>query len=212
MRKVITFSDLLTSQYDDLTTSEKTHFLNRLSVSGNRMNHLIDGLLVFANVVKSNDILEKTCLTELTEEILEDCKLWLKENNAKVQVKDLPKLLIYKNQIRQIIYHLIINAVTYKKEDQPCHITISSHNNTLVGHEECVICIADDGIGIAPEYQAQIFKPFKRLHASDKIEGTGLGLAICQRAIEKHGGKIWVESQAGHGATFKFSFPLKNNL
>ena len=210
VRKIITFSELLDSQYDDLSNDEKNHFLKRLSLSGKRINRLIDGLLVFAGVVKNTDSLEKICLTEMTEEILDDLKIWLKEHNTTVQVETLPKLLVYKNDVRQILYHLILNAVTYKKENQECKIKIYAENNIDKDNQSCVICLSDNGIGIAPEHQPQIFKPFKRLHSADQIEGNGLGLSICDRAIKKHGGKIWVESKANEGAIFKFIFPIKN--
>ncbi len=206
VRKIITFTEMLENQYEDLEQDEKQYLLQRLSLSGTRINHLIDNLLLYANSIKNYDKMEKCCLTTIVEEILDDLKFWLQENNVSVQVGPLPQLLAYKNQIRCIFYHLINNAVIYKNMDIQTKIKVFETSNKT----ESIICISDNGIGIDPNYMKKIFDPFKRLHSADQIEGTGLGLAICQRAIEKHGGTIWVEPNGDKGSIFKFSFPLKS--
>jgi chemotaxis family two-component system sensor kinase Cph1 len=101
----------------------------------------------------------------------------------------------------QLFQNLIGNGIKYRGETQPrIHITAQRRGS------EWEIAVADNGIGIAPEYHQKIFGVFKRLHGKS-IPGTGIGLAICQRVVERHGGRIWVESQQNAGATFRFTLP-----
>jgi len=207
VRKIVTFSELLNLQDDDLTPEEHNHFIERLSINGARLNTLIDDLLVYAQVVKNAETLEHICLTELLNEVMDDLKIWLIENNVTIHVDAMPKILGYKIQIRQIFMHLISNAVKFEHTDRKPVIKIS-HS---IQKNQSIIKVQDNGIGIESGYNAQIFKPFKRLHTADQIEGTGLGLTICERAIEKHGGSIWVTSEDNQGSCFEFSFPIHEN-
>ncbi len=103
-------------------------------------------------------------------------------------------------QLIQVFQNLISNAIKYRKPDIQPAIHVSAAKKA----GEWVICVRDNGIGIAPEYQERIFTPMKRLHGPE-IPGFGIGLATCRKVIEHHGGRIWVESQAGVGSNFCFS-------
>ena len=115
----------------------------------------------------------------------------------------LPAVSIHRVHLQQIFQNLIGNAVKYRSEEAPV-IQIAAEKR----EREWLFSVRDNGIGIAVEYQAQIFGLFKRLHSGDGYEGTGIGLAICKRAVERYGGRIWVESELGKGSTFYFTLPL----
>jgi light-regulated signal transduction histidine kinase (bacteriophytochrome) len=103
----------------------------------------------------------------------------------------------------QVFQNLIANAIKFRGENHP-EVRIGA---TRLGNE-WVFSVSDNGIGINPEYWDKIFEIFKRLHTRDEYPGTGIGLAICRRIVERHGGRIWVESEEGKGSTFFFSLPI----
>lgn len=113
----------------------------------------------------------------------------------------MPKLIANPGHLIQIFQNLIGNGLKYRGEDPP-RIAVSATK----GDEEWIFSVTDNGIGIAPDYHEKIFIPFKRLHGQ-QYPGSGVGLAICRRIVERHGGRIWVESEPGRGATFYFSVP-----
>jgi light-regulated signal transduction histidine kinase (bacteriophytochrome) len=104
--------------------------------------------------------------------------------------------------LEQLFQNLIANGIKYRSKDAP-HIRISAK----LDDSNWVFSVQDNGIGIDPQYQDQIFGVFKRLHRNDEYEGTGIGLAICKRIVERYGGRLWVESKPGEGATFRFAIP-----
>jgi signal transduction histidine kinase len=108
-----------------------------------------------------------------------------------------------RNEFVQLFEHLIGNALKYVHPDVQPRISVSAGRQA----DGLVISVADNGIGIAPEYQSKIFNVFQRLHARASYPGTGIGLAICRKVVEVHGGHIWVESQPGEGSTFRFTLP-----
>ena len=117
---------------------------------------------------------------------------------------ELPSVFIKDVHLEQLLQNLIANAIKYKKDTEPPQVHVYSLNRNSGWH----FAVRDNGIGIEPEYQNQIFGVFKRLHAKGKkYPGTGIGLAICQKIVDRYGGRIWVESEPGNGATFYFTIP-----
>ena len=106
-------------------------------------------------------------------------------------------------QIGRTFQNLIGNAIKFCDSNSP-----QVHLSAQKDDGEWIFSVKDNGIGIAPEYSEQIFKIFKRLHTRDEYKGTGIGLAVCKKIVERHNGRIWVESEPGKGSTFYFSIPI----
>ncbi|MGA6981303.1 MAG: ATP-binding protein, partial [Candidatus Sulfotelmatobacter sp.] len=116
----------------------------------------------------------------------------------------LPTLWGDRTQLAQIFQNLIGNAIKFRKQEEPLVISVSAEKNDL----EWRFKVTDNGIGIAPEHLENVFVVFQRLHARTEYPGNGIGLAICKKIVERSGGKIWVESEVGHGSSFIFTLPL----
>ena len=130
-----------------------------------------------------------------------------------VETDPLPTLRCDKSQIAQVFQNLISNAIKYRSANSPrIHISAQQISAQQIAAPQdetgCLISVRDNGMGIAPAYHDKVFGVFRRLHGAD-YAGTGIGLAICKKIIEKHGGRIWVESGAEEGSVFKFSIPSK---
>jgi len=126
----------------------------------------------------------------------------IQNTGAKVDCDSLPEVVCDRERLTDLFEILIANALTYKS-DEPAHVEIRARPES----GEWTISVRDNGIGIAPKYQADLFRPFYRLHGSE-IPGVGLGLATCRKIVEAHQGRIWLESEPGMGATFLFTLPV----
>jgi light-regulated signal transduction histidine kinase (bacteriophytochrome) len=115
----------------------------------------------------------------------------------------LPTVKADPTQLVQLFQNLIGNALKFRKKEEPPRVHVSARREG----EEWVVSVRDNGIGIKPEYHEKIFVIFQRLHTRQKHPGTGIGLALCKRIVERHGGRVWVESEEGKGATFSFTIP-----
>jgi len=158
---------------------------------------------------------------------LVDCDLILQRAIANLQIaiadskaivthEPLPEVMADTTQITQVFQNLIGNAIKFCQNQQPqIHIGVAKANansdeeslNSIPLADEWLFSIRDNGIGLESQYAERIFIIFQRLHGRDKYPGTGIGLAICKKIIERHGGRIWVESKPGQGSTFYFTIP-----
>jgi light-regulated signal transduction histidine kinase (bacteriophytochrome) len=129
-------------------------------------------------------------------------ELSINESNAGITRELLPTVLCDEIQVGQVFQNLIGNAIKYRRPNVTPEIHIGAERRD----REWTFSFRDNGIGIDPQYHERIFGIFKRLHGRE-LPGTGMGLAICKRIVERHGGRIWVESNAGEGATFRFTLP-----
>jgi light-regulated signal transduction histidine kinase (bacteriophytochrome) len=155
------------------------------------MQALISDLLTYSRVGQGELTVESTHLEMIMERIIKDLSLTIKENDALVTVNSLPTVLANPQQIAQLFQNLIANAIKYRGESAP-RILIQSE----LKDNEWLISVRDNGIGIKPEYFERIFAIFQRLHGRNKYSGTGIGLAICKKIVERHGGRIWLESES----------------
>src|SRR5262249_21005042 len=128
----------------------------------------------------------------------------LQESGAQVTCDELPRVAADANQLCEVFQNLIENAIKYRGE-RPPRVHLSARRRGM----EWVFCVRDNGIGIGREHHERIFGMFQRLHVQEVIPGTGIGLTLCKRIIERHGGKIWVESTPGEGSLFSFTLPAE---
>ena len=203
LRNVASFVQLLDRRANKRLDSEEREFID-LAIQGVKgMERTIDDLLKVSRIDQDNEDKEVLNFREVIEEIKQANQLLFEEQNAEVIIETpLPDLLFSKVNAYQLLQNLIVNAITYRAEDDPViRIACEEHDNGWV------FSVKDNGMGIAPEFQKQIFEIFNRLHHSKDIPGTGIGLAICKKIVERNGGTMSVYSEAGHGATFFFSIP-----
>ena len=167
-----------------------------------RMRSLLSDLLTYSEIGAGLDEPPQMLdLNHVIETVNQNLKAAIDETGAIIESERLPLLAAHENQIVPLFQNLIGNAIKYRSGEPP---RIRIFVREVEGRRE--FAVADNGMGIAPEYHEKIFGVFKRLHGK-KIPGTGIGLAICQRVVERYGGRIWVQSEAGQGATFYFTLP-----
>jgi light-regulated signal transduction histidine kinase (bacteriophytochrome) len=168
------------------------------------MQTLVQDLLTFSRVGRQGTDCRNTDCNVVLETALQNLRAAISESGAKILCDRLPVVVADGAQLEQVFQNLIGNAIKFRGSDPPAiRITANKKNG------EWVFSVADNGIGIDPEHGEIIFAIFKRLHTRAEYPGSGIGLAICKKIIERQGGKIWVESRRGQGATFKFTLPAK---
>jgi light-regulated signal transduction histidine kinase (bacteriophytochrome) len=167
------------------------------------MNKLLDALLKYATVGKSDEVLEKIDLNEIAEIAKVNLKVRIEESNATVHIEQLPSVKVYVSQMTQLLQNLIGNALKFRRPDAKPVIRVVCRDKG----DKYIIQIIDNGIGIPEDSRTRVFDIFQRLHNRSEYEGTGIGLAICQKIVQRHGGEIGVESVEGKGSIFYFSIP-----
>ncbi len=202
LRTVASYAQLLARRYRGKLDSDADDFINYMVGGVTRMHTLLNDMLAYSRVTESKDRpLAPANLNAVLQSALMNLQLTISENHAEVTHEELPTVIGDEIQLTQVFQNLIGNAIKYKS-DEPPKISITAK----IVDEECTIRVADNGIGIDPQYTERIFGIFKRLHGRE-LPGTGMGLAICKRIIERHNGRIWVESEAGQGSKFCFTVP-----
>jgi PAS domain S-box-containing protein len=202
LRMVTLYSQLLERRYKDSLDSDADDFIEYIIDNAKRMKQLIDDLLEYSRVTSQAKEFENVDLEKILDIVLTNLSVFITENNAKVIYEPLPTVYADKNQMLQVFQNLITNAIKFRGDKSP-EINISAQR----GQTEWIFSVSDNGIGIKPEHQKQIFDVFKRLHTRDEYPGTGIGLSIVQKIITHHDGRIWVESEPGKGSTFYFTIP-----
>lgn len=203
LRTVVTFTQLLADRYGNKLDEEANEFMN-YAITATRMQQLIADLLIYSRSVHHEDVpLRQVALNSSVELATHNLQLAIQESGAVIDAGWLPTVVADHVQMTQLFQNLLANAIKYRTGDPP-KIQISAEQ---VG-DEWVVSVCDNGIGIPTEYKEYVFGVFKRLHGNAQ-SGTGVGLAICKSIVERHGGRIWVESEPGSGSTFKFSIPVK---
>lgn len=202
LRMVSSFTQLLERRYKNNLDADADEFIGFIVAGAKRMKDLIDDLLTFSRLNTEAREFETFFMELALDDVLINLKPSINENNVQISHNALPKIYGDRSQVTQLLQNLITNAIKFHG-DEPPKIHISSEESK----NEWIICVRDNGIGIDPDHQEQIFSIFKRLHSIEEYEGTGIGLAICKRIVNRHGGSIWVESEEGKGSNFYFSIP-----
>ena len=200
LRKLTAFSDVLREDMERNDREEVLQDLDTITTSAKRMRQLVQDLLALSRSGRQDMNWDDVPLNECVDRALDTLELRIEETGAEIVCDPLPTVKGDFVLLSQLFQNLIGNALKFCKNKTP-KVTISAklENDIWVFH------LMDNGIGIKPEYAEQIFSPFKRLHGRGDYEGTGIGLAICRKIVERHGGRIWVESELGKGATFEFT-------
>ena len=206
LRTISNFTGLLEKRYAGQLDAAADQILTYIQQGASRMSTLIHGLLIYEQSgQEGGDGWGGVDLSEPLAWTLKDLEQSIEESGATVTYDPLPVVRGNAVLLSQLFQNLIHNGLKYRKADEPAHIHVAARKNTGDAVE---ISIADNGIGIPSKYHRLIFAPFHRLHGGES-PGFGIGLATCQRIVERHGGRIWVESAGeGAGASFCFSLPL----
>lgn len=205
LRMVSSFTQLLASRYKDKLDEDADDYIGFIVDGSKRMKLLIDDLLAFSRLNTRAKEFECFNGEKLLDEVILNLKKSIDDNRAVITHDPLPDMKGDSSQIKQLLQNLLSNAIKFRTDDPPeIHISVQELE------EDYKIGIHDNGIGIDSEYQKKIFDIFRRLHTREEYPGTGIGLSICKRIVERHGGKIWVESEKGKGSAFYFTIPKSN--
>ncbi len=206
LRGISSFASFLEEDYKDKLDDEGKDHLKEIREGANRMNSLIEDLLALSRISRIQNPYEDTDINAIIEEVKKRIEFDIKEHNVTFVMEDkMPIIRCDRIKMTEVFLNLINNGIKFSskndKDDPKIEI---GYRDEGVFHR---FHIKDNGIGIAPEHQDQVFGIFKRLHTTKEFEGTGAGLSIVKRVIDEHGGKIWIESDIGKGADFCFTIP-----
>jgi PAS domain S-box-containing protein len=204
LRMVASYTQLLARRYRDVLDSDAEEFIGFAVDGVRRMQALIDDLLAYSRVGTRGGEFQPTDVGRVLERVLVGLGTAIEEAEAEVSYGPMPVLSADATQLTQLFQNLIANAVKFRGDENP-RVRIDA---VLAGNE-WQFSVKDNGIGIAPEFRERIFVIFQRLHNREEYPGTGIGLAICKKIVERHGGRIWVESEPGIGSTFWFTLPAE---
>ena len=200
LRMVASYTGLLKRRYRGKLDADADEFIDYTMDGVNRMRALISDLLTYSRAGREDKPSHPTDSRAAVESALANLQAAVAERNALVVLGELPNVMANPVQLSQVFQNLIGNGLKFSRQDRP-EITVGAERHGA----EWTFSVQDNGIGIDPEYRERIFLIFQRLHKRDEYPGTGIGLAICKKIIERHGGRIWVESEAGKGANFRFT-------
>jgi two-component system, LuxR family, sensor kinase FixL len=207
LRKIETFSDLLSKRLGDSLEARDKDYLNRMHNAVVRMRKMIADLLVLARITSQGQPPVQVDLNQTARAVLSDLEILLVKAEAKVEVGELPEIEADPSQMHRLLQNLIENAVKFHRKNVKPVVRIGC-NNLSPGLIE--LFIQDNGIGFKINDFKLALQPFKRLHSKVEYEGSGMGLAICQRIVERHGGAITATSEIGQGSTFTVTLPIRS--
>ena len=204
LRHIDGFSKILLEDFGRKLDPEATHCLNRIQQSINNMGLLVDGLLNLSRLTRKGLVAQRVSLGELVNAARNELQLDLAGRSITWRVGALPFVQGDPNLLKQVFVNLLANAIKFTRQRESAVIEVSQ----LEGRDETTILIRDNGVGFNMKYADKLFGVFQRLHTSEQFEGTGIGLATVQRIIQKHGGRVWAESEPERGASFYFSIGI----
>jgi len=204
LRMITSYTKLLERRYKDKLDENANDFIAYAVDGATRMQGLINSLLAFSRVSTRGKEFGPTDCCLVLNQAIANLKMFIEENSASIKYDPLPTVMGDGSQLVLLFQNLIGNAIKFRGENTP-QVHISAQRN----EEEWVFCVSDNGIGIDPEYFNRIFVIFQRLHGKDTYPGFGIGLSISKKIVERHHGRIWVESEGGKGTRFYFTIPIK---
>ncbi len=197
---VSSYTQLLARRYKDKLDADADEFIGYAVDGANRMQILINDLLAYSRVGTRGKPLRPTDTGAVFEAARANLRMAIEESGAEVTSDALPTVMGDETQLVQLLQNLIGNAIKFRsKEPLRVHVGVERRDG------EWLFSVSDNGIGIEEQYLQRIFVLFQRLHGRTEYSGTGIGLAVCRKIVERHGGKIWAESEPGKGSTFYFT-------
>ncbi|MSP38947.1 MAG: GHKL domain-containing protein [Deltaproteobacteria bacterium] len=202
LRMITSYTTLLAKRYKGKLDADADEFIGFAVDGAKRMQGLIQDLLTYSRVgSKGNEFVPTDCESVLST-TLKSLAVAIAESGAEIHHDPLPTVRGDVGQLGQLFQNLIGNAIKYRNGNAPeVHLSCHKQGN------EWRFSVKDNGIGIDPQFAEKVFVIFQRLHTREEYEGTGIGLAVCKKIVERHGGKIWLESEPGKGSTFYFTLP-----
>ncbi len=209
LRMITGYLQLLERRYQDKLDAEASEFIGYAVEGAVRMKRLIEDLLALSRAGTQAVNFRPVEAQKLFDTACANLAVSIRESGAQVTAGPLPMIVGDPVLLVQVFQNLIANAIKFRRTDQPAQIQLTSENTK----EGTVFSVKDNGIGIEARHRERIFGIFERLHSTDQYDGSGVGLAISRRILERHGGRIWVESNpesnTNHGSTFLFSIPAQ---
>ncbi len=205
LRMVASYTQLLARRYKGKLDADADEFIGYAVDGAGRMQRLINDLLAYSRVTSHGQTFERTDCQALVRDVLMNLRVAIEESRAVVTYDRLPAVRADGGQLGQVFQNLVGNAIKFRGREPP-----RVHISAVRREAEWLFAVRDNGIGIDPQYAERIFIIFQRLHNRAEYPGTGIGLAICKKIVERHGGRIWVESETGKGATFYFTLPAES--
>lgn len=216
LRKLLTFSERLTTKYSHVLQQEGQLYVSRMAAAANNMRLLIDNLLDFSRISRTGDPFESVALDQVLRKALADMEVSIEDTKAVVTADPLPVIEAQAEQMKQLFLNIISNAIKFRKASDAPAIHIRSSvlpvkdlvaQGLDMNQKYFCITIADNGIGFEQEYAEKIFQIFQRLHGKAEYAGSGIGLAICKKIVDYHRGLIFAKGEPGHGATISIILP-----
>ena len=202
LRMISSYTQLTLRRYGNLLDGDAKDFMGFVVDGAARMKQLIEDLLAYSRVGTRGKEFQRTDCEAAVKRALVNLRAAIGESGATVTNDPLPTLDADESQLVQLFQNLIGNAIKFRGSHAPAiHVSAEEDGDTWI------LGVRDNGIGIEAQYFERIFMVFQRLHGKGEYPGTGIGLAICKKVVDRHGGRIWVESQHGHGSTFCFALP-----
>ena len=202
LRMISSYLQLLSTRYEGKLDKDADTYIGFAVDGSNRLQKMITDLLEFSRVGTRGRPFAPVDSGTVLDRALMNLKMAIEESGAEVTVEKLPQVLADETQLMLLFQNLVGNSIKFRGTDPP-RVRISARRDG----EKWVFSVKDNGIGIDPKQHDKLFVIFRRLHSRDKYPGTGIGLAMCRRIVERHGGRIWIESELGRGATFLFTLP-----
>lgn len=202
LRMVSSYTQLLARRYKGRLDADADEFIAYVVDGCAQMQALINDLLAYSRVGSQGQPLAPTDAQAALRRALGNLQVAVQESEAVITHDPLPEVMADHSQLIQLFQNLVGNAIKFRR-DVPPRVHVSARPDG----QFWVFGVADNGIGIEPQYFGRVFEVFQRLHPKDRYPGTGIGLTICKRIVERHGGRIWVESRPGEGSTFYFTLP-----
>jgi PAS domain S-box-containing protein len=202
LRAVVSYLQLLERRYKGQLDERSDRYIGHAVDGARRMQTLINDLLTYSRVGRRGEAVVPTDAEAVFGRVLASLRTAIEEHDATVTHDPLPTVTADATQLGQLLQNLVGNGLKFRGESPPTvHVSAERQDG------EWLFSVRDNGIGIEPEYAERIFVLFQRLHGRGEYPGTGIGLAICKKIVERHGGRLWVESTPGHGSTFLFTLP-----